>query len=170
MIYRVYLRSHAPDETGHVSDKTNTTNPETAVTAFRALLAIDDLIGRPCAAVLSVGHAVYFSRFNRELGDGRIHPLAPLNPYRTDDGTAEATAWRPAGAPDWEEDPRSLADCLKAWHGRPGWSRQRAAFELRISLPAYHGWCAGKPAEHEHMTRRMMTLINGTKTHYRPHL
>lgn len=149
MIFRVYLRSHAPNETGRVDldSKTNTSNPEAAVQAYRALLGRDDLIGEPLAAVLSTDRsAKYFSRFDRGIGRGRIHPDAPLDPFRKDNGTAEATAWRPEASlvRDWEADPRALADCLKEWHGRPGWSRQRATDELRIAKSTYDGWCAGK--------------------------
>lgn len=163
MIYRAYIRSHADGETGRVSNKTSTSNPDTAVCAYRALLASDDLIGQPCAAVLSTGgRSRYFSRFDRGLGEGRIHPGAPLDPYRSDDGTAEATAWLPDEtlSHDWETDPRPLADCLKAWHRRPGWSRQRASEELRVPEPTYDTWCGGRPAIRERMIRRMMTLID----------
>jgi hypothetical protein len=168
MTYRVYLRSHAPGEQGRIeaASKTNTANPGAAETAYRALLARDDLAGQPRAAVLSRNNrSVYFSRFDRELGEGRIHPDAPLDLFRDDDGTSEATQWHPDAAPhDWEQDERPLAECLKAWHGRPDWSRQRAANELRISKATYDGWCAGRPAENERAIRRMMTLIDGGAT------
>jgi len=61
---------------------------------------------------------------------------------------------------DWEADPRPLADCLKAWHGRPGWTRDRAAAELRVPRPTYDGWCAGRPAALEPSIRRLMTLVD----------
>ena len=60
---------------------------------------------------------------------------------------------------DWEADSRSLADCLKAWHGRPGWTRKRAAGELRVSPDTYEGWRRGRGAA-EGMIQRLMTLID----------
>jgi hypothetical protein len=42
-----------------------------------------------------MGTAIYFSRFDLLFGGGRIHPQAPLDLFREDDGTAEATLWEP---------------------------------------------------------------------------
>lgn len=61
---------------------------------------------------------------------------------------------------DWETDPRPLATCLRAWHGREGWSRARAANELRIPISTYHGWCAGRFSPPEGPIRRLMTLVD----------
>ncbi len=61
---------------------------------------------------------------------------------------------------DWETDPRPLSEVLKSWHSRPGWSRERAASELRVPRPSYNGWCVGRIPQHEAMIRRMMTLID----------
>lgn len=79
MLFRVYLRSHAANEVGKIdmASRTITSNPEAAIIAYRALLARDDLIGHPCAAVLSravqrSGSSLFFSRFDKELGQGRI--------------------------------------------------------------------------------------------------
>lgn len=166
MTWRIYLRAH---QGGAVTDKTNTSDPVAAEAAYRALLARDDLAGQPLAAVLSstvTGHtgggtSIYFSRFDKDYGEGRIHHDAPLDLFRDGDGTDEATAWRPpAGIHDWETDPQSFAECLKGWHGRPGWTRDRAAAELRVPRRSYDGWCNGRPCEREMSMRRFMTLID----------
>lgn len=60
---------------------------------------------------------------------------------------------------DWEEDGRSLAECLKDWHRRPGWTRDTAAAELRVPRSTYDGWCAGRAPALEGTLRRLMTLI-----------
>lgn len=75
MLFRVYLRSHAPGEVGRIdmASRTVTHNPTAAIVAYRELLARDDLIGQKCAAVLSRdGSSLFFSRFDREIGDGRL--------------------------------------------------------------------------------------------------
>lgn len=61
---------------------------------------------------------------------------------------------------DWEADSRPLRDCLKAWHGGHGWTRDQAAGELRVPRSTYDGWCAGRQAEREPTIRRLMTLID----------
>jgi len=130
MIYRIYLRSHAPGEQGRIDAKTNTHNPEVAEKAYRALLSREDLLGHPWAAVLSSdNHSIYFSRFDRELGDGRIHPDAPLDLFRDDDGTHEATRWRPAEI-DWAA-PFHL--CARQWRDAKGYTDEQATQALRIS-------------------------------------
>lgn len=171
--YRVYLRSHAPDEVGRILERIEPTrDPGVAESAYRRLLARGDLIGQRVAAVMSSnrpsgggsGSAIYFSRFDRDLCDGRIHPEAPLDLYRADDGTGEATRWLPPTArpQDWETDPRPLADCLKAWHGQPGRSRQWAAEVLGLSLATYNGYCAGRKAV-EGPIRKLMTRIDAER-------
>jgi hypothetical protein len=65
---------------------------------------------------------------------------------------------------DWEADPRPLADCLKAWHAARGWTRNRAAAELRAPRSTYDGWCAGRPAGFEGTIRRLMTLLDRAAT------
>jgi hypothetical protein len=160
MTWKADLRAHD----GRLSERLLTKEPADAEAHFRRLLAHDDLAGQPIAARLVssiTGTAIYFSRFDRDIGDGRIHPDAPLDLFRQGDGTQEATLWLPPHRVphDWEADPRQLAECLKEWHGLPGWSRQRAADELRVPMSTYNGWCAGRVAEMERLIRRAMTLI-----------
>jgi len=95
MTWKTDLRRHD----GHLSERTLTPDPATAEAAFRALLAREDLIGQPIAARLVsplTRRAIYFSRFDRGLGDGRIHPSAPLDLSADQDLTAIATKWRPS--------------------------------------------------------------------------
>lgn len=61
---------------------------------------------------------------------------------------------------DWQSDPRDIAECLKSWHSRPGWTRNRAAAELRVSRATYDGWCAGRGVGLEKSIRRLMTFID----------
>jgi hypothetical protein len=89
MIFRVYLRSHASDEVGKIdmASRTITHNPQAAIVAYRELLARDDLVGKPCAAVLSRDRsALFFSRFDCELGSGRLAANDPrLHPMMDKD-------------------------------------------------------------------------------------
>lgn len=61
---------------------------------------------------------------------------------------------------DWEADPRPMAECLKEWHARPGWTRNRAAEELRVSRYTYDSWCVGRGPATEQTIRRLMTFID----------
>jgi hypothetical protein len=61
---------------------------------------------------------------------------------------------------DWTTDPRPIAECLKDWHARPGWTRNRAADELCVSRPTYDGWCAGRGIGLEKSIRKLMVLID----------
>ena len=173
--WKTDLRTHS----GQLSDRTETIDPTLAVTAYRALLARADLAGQPIAARLVsaiTGRAIYYSRFDRAFGDGRIHPDAPIDPLRLDDGTNVATQWRPGliappvdepVAPaasldfhDWEADSAPIADCLRRWAKRRGWTRLAASGELRVPHSTYDGWCAGRRVVHEKMVRRIMTLLD----------
>ena len=95
MIWKADLRWHSD---GRLEERLLTSYPSEAEAHFRRLLARTDLVGQPVAARLESARthkAVYFSRFERDFGDGRIHPDAPLDPLRFDDGTNEATRWKP---------------------------------------------------------------------------
>ena len=64
-MYRIYLKW--PDQ--RVSEKTVTGNPEVAETAYRALLARKDLVGKLVVAVLSLNnHGLEYCRFDRPPG------------------------------------------------------------------------------------------------------
>jgi len=161
MPWKADLRAHS----GALSDRLLTNSAAAAEAHFRRLLARDDLAGQPIAARLVsplTRTAIYFSRFDRDFGRGRIRPDAPLDLARDNDGTHEATAWRPPAAParDWEADPRPFADCLTDWRRAHDWSRQRLADELGAPLTTVHGWLAGRPCGHEATIRRLMTLID----------
>jgi hypothetical protein len=83
---------------GALEERLVTKDADYAEAHFRRLLAREDLIGKPVAARLVspfAGRSIYFSRFDRPLGGGRIHPHAPLNLMRQNDGTQEASAWLP---------------------------------------------------------------------------
>ena len=95
MTWKSDLRWHSD---GRLEERLLTSRPSEAEAHFRRLLARTDLIGQPVAARLvspRTRKAVYFSRFDRDFGGGRIHPDAPLDPLRSDDGTDEATRWKP---------------------------------------------------------------------------
>lgn len=167
MVARTFKVDLRWQETGELTDRTSTSDPVAAEAAFRELLARDDLSGERVAArlvSLLTGKSIYFSRFDKAIGDGRIHPDAPLDVWAEEDLTAEAAAWKPPAMPlgDWEADPRPFAECLKDWHARPGWTRDVAAGELRVPRSTYDGWCAGRSAALEKSIRRLMTLLDRT--------
>jgi hypothetical protein len=93
--WRAGLRWRDPHNprSGRVSDELVTSRAEDAEAHFRRLLARDDLIGQPVAARLvspHTGQSIYFSAFD----GARIHPAAPLDLARCDDGSVDARRWR----------------------------------------------------------------------------
>lgn len=76
------------DDGGRLTDRTISPDRAAAFLAFRALLARTDLEGQAVAARFVVdGRSLYFSRFDKPFGAGRIHPDAPI---RADVGATEA--------------------------------------------------------------------------------
>ena len=65
-----------------------------------------------------------------------------------------------ASSRSWEQDPRPLGECLKAWAASHGWSRDQAATELRAPRSTYDKWCDGRSPAREPMIRRMLDLID----------
>lgn len=139
------------------------------MTAYRALLARSDLDGQAVAAVFKPPRgydggtsnvATYFSRFDRDIGDGRIDAADPrLDPFASRAAADQIAMSLPPHVVKWEEDPRPLSECLRSWAKGHGWTRAQAAGELRVPLDTYQGWCAGKSAT-AMMVRRMMDLID----------
>lgn len=138
--FRVYLRSHDGPNTGRILERIEpTSDPDAAISAFQRFLSRDDLVGEKVAAVLSRdGTTLYFSRFDRELGDGRIHPLAPIDLWRDGEDT-DATHWRPT-----DTAALPIGEALTAFrHGR-GWSRARLADYLGVPPRTLEGWEQGR--------------------------
>lgn len=81
---------------GELSDRTETDDEAEALAAYRELLSRDDLAGHGVAARFVVGgRSLYYSRFDRPFGRGRIHPDAPLD-ARADPAAADRLAgWTP---------------------------------------------------------------------------
>ena len=153
-------KSDIRDHSGRLSDRCLSADPATAVAHFRALLARSDLVGTTCAARLVspiTGGAIYFSRFDREFGDGRIHPDAPIDITADDDMTATATAWKPRAS--WENDPRPFAEVIREWGHRRGLTRQQQADTLGVPLTTLNGWHAGRPASAERVVRKLMDAL-----------
>jgi hypothetical protein len=182
MTYRVYLRSHAPGEVGQIDPDSRvvTGDPAVAEAAYRTLLRRDDLVGQPCAAVLSApvpgrtggGVSLYFSRFDREVGVGRIHPDAPIDVGATPEEAAEIAMWAPASLSplnDWESDPRPFGEVLTDWIDRRGGNSAAAARDLRVPYATLRNWIdgAGRPRSrcaNEGAIRRLMSLIDRSGT------
>lgn len=85
-------------------------------------------------------NAIYFSRFDRDIGDGRIHPDAPLNLMRDDDGTADATKWRPTEI-DWSA---PFPEVAKQWSAAKGLEPKAAAALLEVEYETWRAWLYGK--------------------------
>lgn len=171
MTWTVRLRAHAD---GLLIERATYGTPEAAMDAYRVLLARPDLSGQPVAAVFKPpagavergNRSTWFSRFDRALGEGRLHPHdMRLDPW-TGQGEAERIAMTSPELEadpelhDWEADPRSFGACLKAWHAAHQWTRDEAAAELRASRGTYDNWCDGRSAASESSVRRLMTLID----------
>jgi hypothetical protein len=74
--YKVDLRW---EDGGRLTDRTISPDREAAFMAFRNLLAREDLAGQAVAVRFVVdGRSLYFSRFDRPFGEGRILPGAPI--------------------------------------------------------------------------------------------
>ena len=173
MTWTVRLTSFADGEQGRILETATYRTPDAALAAYRALLARGEFEGQPLAAVFKPprdlvqpgNSSTWFSRFDREIGAGRIDP----DDQRLDPWTPRAEAERIALTPperqavpdphDWETDPRPLGECLKSWHRARGLTRDQAAAELGVPLSTYNGWCLGRPAERELTIRRLMTLL-----------
>lgn len=168
MSWMVRLRAH---DGGELLERASYGSPAAAMEAYRALLAREDLVGQPVAAVFkpprgAVGEAnaaTWFSRFDKPVGQGRIAPDDPrLDPFTTADEARDAVgspAPTAAGRPDWETDTRPLSECLKAWAKTRG-GRDAAADALKVSRATFDGWCDGRGASQEGMVRRLMTLTD----------
>lgn len=86
------------DDGGRLTDRTISPSREAAFLAFRALLARRDLEGQTVAVRFVVdGRSLYFSRFDKPFGAGRIHPDAPI---RADVDRQEADRLSALTAPD----------------------------------------------------------------------
>jgi hypothetical protein len=156
---------------GDILENASYGTPSAAMSAYRALLGRQELVGQHMAAVFKPPRGLvtqsntstWFSRFDRELGAGRIGPDDPrLDPY-ADETTAASVANTPLGPLpepiDWEADPRPFAEVCKAWAKAVG-SRDAAAHWLRVSRKTFDGWCDGRGASQEKMARRLMTLTD----------
>lgn len=81
---------------GRLSDRTATDDADMAISAFRKLLAKDELAGQAVAARFVVGgKSLYFSEFDRPFGEGRIHPGAPLDAEASPNQARAVAAWTP---------------------------------------------------------------------------
>lgn len=141
MIWKSDLRGHD----GRLSERILTANPREAEAHFRRLLARVDLLGQPVAARLVsplTRGAIYFSRFDREIGDGRIHPDAPLNLFCADNGAAEATRWRPCEI-DYNA---PFQEIQRQWMVARNLTNEQAADLLRINRETWKSWRYGKSA------------------------
>lgn len=171
MTWITRLRAHAD---GRLLETAKHGTPEAAMAAYRTLLAREDLIGQPMAAVFKPpagaiagggNISTFFSRFDCEIGRGRIAPDDPrLDPWATQDAAMQIAGSLPPAtsrppAHDWEADERPLADCLREWQRSRG-SREGAAAALRVPLTTYHGWMAGRGASQEGLIRLTMTLLD----------
>lgn len=104
MTWTVRLRRHAD---GRIIESATYTDPGAAMAAYRTLLGRRDLDGQPLAAVFkppagpSGNHATFFSRFDGEVGAGRISPDDPrLDPAATrEEADAIASSPPPARSP-----------------------------------------------------------------------
>ncbi len=164
----VRLRSH---DGGGILEKASYGTPDAAMSAYRALLAREDLDGQPVAAVFKPpagmvqggNVSTFYSRFDRPLGSGRIAPDDPrLDPHATADEAhrvADTPSPEQALPVDWEADERPFAEVCKAWAKATG-SRDEAAHWLRVSRKTFDGWCDGRGASQEKMARRLMTLTD----------
>lgn len=104
--------------TQSLSDRTTTTDPAAALTAYRALLNRADLAGQPCAARLVVGgRSLFYSEFDKPIGRGRIHPDAPLSLAVDKAGADALAAWTPRAARGGQGGPEGSARAAAAGVG-----------------------------------------------------
>ncbi|MGC5781738.1 hypothetical protein [Methylobacterium sp. NFXW15] len=172
MSWTVRLRAH---DGAQILENATYQTPEAAMVAYRALLDREDLIGEPVAAVFKPPRGAveggnvsnWFSRFDCELGEGRIAGDDPrldpwANPADANGALNSPAPRRVAERVDWEGDERQFADICKAWAKAVG-GRDAAAESLRVSRKTFDGWCDGRGAGQEAMVRRLMTVIDGTR-------
>jgi hypothetical protein len=119
-------------------------------------------LGQPGAArlvsPLAGGRSVYYSRFDRAVGDGRIHPNAPLNLNATEDETGIATQWHPP-VTSYEDDPRPFGQVLKSWGAARGLTRAQQAAAIGVPVATLDNWHKGRPAALELTVRRLLDRL-----------
>ncbi|KST61234.1 hypothetical protein AO398_00680 [Methylobacterium sp. GXS13] len=169
MPWMVRLRAH---DGGEILERASFGSPSAAMDAYRLLLRREDLIGEPLTAVFKPPRGAtgsdgntsnWFSRFDRELGQGRIGPDDPrLDPFANSNdayGAVNSPAPKPPAPVDWEADGRPFAEVLKDWARTRG-GRNAAAAVRRVGRKTFDGWCGGRGAAQEAMARRLMTLAD----------
>lgn len=92
--YKVDVRS----EDARLTNRTVTEDPAVALVAFRRLLATPDFWGKPLAVRLVVGgRSLYYSKCDKPLGAGRIHPAAPISLTASREEADAVQFWKPTG-------------------------------------------------------------------------
>ena len=142
MEYKVDIRWH----NGKLSHRTVTASARVAEFAFRELLADPTFQGEPCAArVVSpvTGRSIYFSAFDRPE---QIHPQAPLDLARVDDGSPQAMAWQPLSYTAAMPNTGNFAQDLRAWMKAANITSAEAASVLGTSKASVDNWLQGRSA------------------------
>jgi len=148
---------------GRLDDRMLTASGADALAHFRRLLAREDLIGQPCAARLVspiTRGSIYFSRFDLPLGGGRIHPDAPMSLDLDDNGTDQATRWRPPEGQSPQDDPRPFREVLRDWGRSMALTRDQQAAALGVSRSGLDKWHDGTAVPGTERTLRiLMTML-----------
>lgn len=131
-MFKTDLRRGDGKERGSLTSRSQSEDPAAAVAAFQALLNRDDLIGQDVTARFvrvgadGVGRGIYFSDFSRPIGAGRIHPLAPLDPFAEASAARDISAWLPPSPLDVRAELVAAASLVAKMDDDP--ERHRAAW------------------------------------------
>lgn len=145
IVWIVRLRPHD----GRLIETGKHETPEAALAAYRALLSRDDLIGQPLAAVFkppaglvtSGNTSTWFSRFDRDIGDGRLSALDPrLDAYATAETANQVLHSQPPTSIDFTA---PIPDLIRAAKTHLGITTRELAERLDAPYPTVRGWEQG---------------------------
>jgi DNA-binding transcriptional regulator YiaG len=161
MLYKTDIRW----DDGTLTHRTSTPSRAAAEAAYRELLACTDFEGKKCAARLvspHTGKSIYFSHFDKAFGQGRIHPDAPLDLERADDGSQQASAWLPPATFAAMPNTQNFNADLRSWMEANNLTAATAAEALATTKDSVENWLQGRSRPRQETAIRALAASKAT--------